>query len=62
MKPKTGTFLGFPYDWTRPSWAKLKTRTWNPGSRQLWSPHAYGWGYTLNVHELLRRLRIVGRR
>ena len=61
-KSKTGTFLGVPYDWTRPTWGRIKARMWNPDDRRLWAPHAFGWGWTLNLHEVLRRLKIVSRR
>lgn len=61
MKAKTGAFLGVPYDFRRPTWAKVKSRVWNPVDQRLLVPYAFGWGYTLNVHEVLRRLKLVGR-
>lgn len=53
---KTGTWLGIPYDWRRPDRARLKARWWNPNDRRLFTPRAWGWGYDLNVYELLRRV------
>lgn len=61
-KTRTGTFLGIPYDWRRPTWERVRSRVWNPDERRLLTPHAFGWGYTLNVHEALRRLGLLGRR
>lgn len=61
MRSKTGTILGIPYDVTRPTWGKVARRMWDPSTRRLWVPHAFGWGYTVNLYGVLRRLRIVGR-
>ena len=61
-RAKTGTFLGIPYDWRRPTLARVRERMWSPEERRLWMPHAFGWGYTLNLYEALRRLRVVARR
>ena len=59
MRVKTGTFLGIPYDFRRPTVARLRQRIWNPRERRLLTPHAFGWGSRLNLYELLRRLGIV---
>lgn len=59
---RTGTFLGIPYDFRKPTWQKIKTRVWNPESDKLVAPHAFGWGYTLNVYALLQRIRRLARR
>lgn len=52
---KTGTFLGIPYDWRRPTVARVKERWWNPGDRRLFTPKVTGWGYDINLARLLRR-------
>jgi len=52
---KTGTFLGVPYDWRRPTLARYKARLWNPDEPRLIVPRAYGWGYDINFARLLRR-------
>lgn len=54
-QPKTGTFLGVPYDWRRPTVARFRQRTWNPDEPRLITPRAFGWGYDLNLHRLFRR-------
>jgi hypothetical protein len=59
--PDTGTFFRMPYDWRRPTWARIKDRTWNPRDRRLLTPKSFGWGYDVNLYELLARLGIVRR-
>jgi len=54
---KTGRFLGLPYDWRRPTTARIKSRAWDPANRQLFVPKAYGWGYSINFARLFRRHR-----
>jgi hypothetical protein len=53
--PKTGRFLGVPYDWRRPTVARTKQRWWNPDEPRLFTPKVYGWGYDVNLARLLRR-------
>jgi hypothetical protein len=52
---KTGTFLGVPYDWRRPTAARFKQRWWNPSDSRLFTPRWFGWGYDINLARLLRR-------
>jgi hypothetical protein len=56
---KTGTFLGLPYDWRRPSWARLKASVWNVHDPRILPPKVYGWGLGLNLHALLCRVGIL---
>ena len=58
----TGRFLGIPYDWRRPTWQRVKDRWWNPDSDTVINPKAWGWGYSFNLHALLRRMRILRER
>jgi hypothetical protein len=58
----TGTFLGLPYDWRRPTWSRVRARVWNPHDPRLLTPKSFGWGYDLNFYELLARVGIVRRR
>jgi hypothetical protein len=55
MAEKTGTFLGVPYDWRRPTAARVKERWWNPSDPRLFTPRAFGWGYDLNLARVLGR-------
>lgn len=52
---KTGTFLGIPYDWRRPTAARFKQRWWNPDEPRLFTPRFFGWGYDINLARLLGR-------
>jgi hypothetical protein len=52
---KTGTFLGMPYDWRRPTKARIKRRLWNPNESRVFVPKAFGWGYDINFARLFKR-------
>ena len=55
-EPRTGTFLGVPYDWRRHGFkARLRARWWNPNEPRLFTPRAFGWGYAVNFARLFRR-------
>ncbi len=43
-----GRFLGIPYDWRFPRIRRVVVRSWNP-SGPIFSPKAFGWGWTLNL-------------
>ena len=58
---RTGIFLGIPYDWRRPTWARIKERMWNPRDRRIFTPPALVWGWSINLYEVLRRIGIVRR-
>lgn len=58
---KTGTFLGIPYDLRPPTLTRLRERLWNPADRRILTPHAFGWGYSINLFEVLRRVGAMGR-
>ncbi len=57
----TGRYLGIPFDWRKPTWERIKSRLWNPADPRLWMPKAFGWGYDLNLHGLLRRIGLIRR-
>ena len=54
----TGKFLGVPYDWRRPTVARVKSRWWNRDDRRIFTPKSFGWGYDVNVAEVARRLHL----
>ena len=58
-RPRTGVFLGLPYDWRAPTWERVKSRLWNAQDRRLLTPKAFGWGFDLNLYQVARRLRLV---
>lgn len=53
--PKTGTFLGVPYDWRKPTKDRFKQRMWNEDDPRWLTPRAYGWGYDLNLRRIFRK-------
>lgn len=57
-KTRTGRFLGVPYDWRRPTWERAKSRWWNSEDRRIFTPKSWGWGYSLNLAEIARRLHL----
>jgi hypothetical protein len=58
---KTGRFLGIPYDFRTPTWSRMRQRWWNPEDRRVFTPKMFGWGWDVNLYELLRRLGLAGR-
>jgi hypothetical protein len=54
--PRSGRFLGLPYDWRRPTKERVRQEVWNTDERRLLTPKAFGWGYGLNLAEVARRL------
>ena len=52
-QPGTGTFLGIPYDWRKPTKARFRERLWNPDDPRILTPRAWGWGYDVNFHHVL---------
>jgi len=61
-QPKhTGHFLRIPYDWRRPTWARIRARTWNAAEQRLLLPKVFGWGWDLNLHEVSCRLSLIRR-
>lgn len=57
-----GRFAGMPYDWRKPTGERVASRQWNPQDRRLFTPKAYGWGYTINFYWLAHPLRFVRHR
>jgi len=57
-RKKTGTWLGVPFDWRRPTVARVRQRWWNPKDRRVFTPKSFGWGFDINLYEVLRRLRL----
>ncbi len=50
-----------PYDFRRPTWARVKQTLWNPESDQIFVPQVFGVGWSINVGGLGRRLGLVQR-
>jgi hypothetical protein len=58
-KDKRGTLLGMPYDFEVPTMDRLRRSVWDPDDRRVLTPKVYGWGNSMNVHALARRLGLV---
>lgn len=58
-KPLTGRFFGMPYDFTPPTLDKVRRTLWNPSDDRVLAPHVYGWGYSVNLNAIARRLGLV---
>ena len=55
FNPKTRWF-GMPVAWDWRHWSKS---VWNPQDCRLFPPRRMGIGWSLNFHQLLKRMRIV---
>ena len=51
-----GELLGAPYDFRPPTLDRLRERCWNPDDPRLLAPHVFGWGWSVNLYTLARRL------
>jgi hypothetical protein len=52
QRKQTGTFLGVPYDWRRPTSVRFRIRAWNRREPRLFVPKMYGWGWSVNFARL----------
>ena len=58
-----GKLLGLvPYDFRRPTIARLRHALWSPDDPRLLMPHFFGIGWTPNLGRLARRLAQILRR
>lgn len=60
-EPGTGKVAGMPYDWRKPTVARVKSRWWNPNDHRVFTPKAFGWGYDVNLYEVGRRMKLIRR-
>ena len=56
-----GEFLGAPYDFRPPTWDRFRQRCWNPNDPRLFTPHVFGWGWSVNLCSLVWKLRTSNR-
>lgn len=47
-----GRIASVPYDFRRPTLARLKARWWNPADRRFFTPKTFGAGWDLNLYWL----------
>ena len=48
-----GRIAGIPYDWRRPTLARLRETFWNPENPSLLAPHTFGMGWSINAYRLV---------
>ncbi|MEY9877978.1 hypothetical protein ABH931_007502 [Streptacidiphilus sp. MAP12-33] len=51
-----GRILGLPYDFRPPTPARVLAEFWDPDNDALFTPHAFGVGYGVNLARLARPL------
>lgn len=57
----TGKVASFvPYDFRRPTFARVQERLWAPDNPQVMTPQVFGVGWTVNFGRLLSLLRSRG--
>jgi hypothetical protein len=47
-----GKVAGLPYDFRRPTVARVRSRMWNRADRRLLTPKSFGLGWDLNLYWL----------
>jgi hypothetical protein len=45
-----GTILGFPYDFRPPTPEKVRNSFWNENTSEIFVPHAFGLGWSINFY------------
>jgi Family of unknown function (DUF5808) len=55
MVDKQGKILGIPFDFRKPTYARMKQRMWNPEDERIMVPRTYGIGWTVNLYQLRKR-------
>jgi hypothetical protein len=48
-----GRICGVPYDFRRPTLARLKASWWNPQDHRIFTPRTFGKGWSVNFATLL---------
>lgn len=52
-------FLNVPYDFRRPTVARIQERWWNRNDKRIITPRVFGWGYAINFYQVLRRVGLI---
>jgi hypothetical protein len=52
---KHGKILGVPYDFRRPTLARIRERMWNPDDPHIFTPRVFGAGWDINFATLKER-------
>lgn len=54
--------MGVPYDWSRPTATRIKSRLYNSEDPRLFPPKAFGVGWTINFYWFVHPARFLSRR
>jgi hypothetical protein len=54
-----GHVMGMPYDWRKPTRARVRARWWNPDDPRMFPPKSFGMGWGLNAYWLRHPVRYV---
>jgi uncharacterized membrane protein len=57
-KQSHGRFAGVPFEFRTPTLQRVKERWWNPNDRRLLTPHVFGIGWSINIPQVLKWLRL----
>lgn len=55
----SGTFMGMPYDFGKPTAQKLAERLWNPSDPRIMMPKVFGAGWTINLGAVAVKLGLI---
>lgn len=58
----TGRVAGLPYDFRPPTLGRIRREFWDPDNDALFTSHAFGVGYGVNLARVLGRRQPVARR
>jgi len=56
---KNRKFLGVPYNFKKPTLKLIKERLWNLKDSRVLTPKVFGWGWSINFYQVLRKLKII---
>jgi hypothetical protein len=54
-----GELMGIPYSFSPPTVERLKARLWNAEDARVFTPHLFGWGWSINFYQIGKRLGLI---
>ena len=54
-----GRLAGLPYDWRRPTAARIRSRAWKSRRSAGLHPQVFGWGLGVNFYWLVHPVRLA---
>lgn len=55
-KQSHGRFVGVPFEFRMPTIDRIRQRWWNPDDPRLFTEHAFGIGWSINLYQLREKL------